>query len=119
MKYLTKLEQVKILKKHGFKFNQIIRHLYASYEFNPGFLVCSFDSELYIGNRKYTKSQLLNKIDEIKIRYYIRFHTNETRLLNRIARNRRKAMKVKDGGMSWAPIGIKIGEPKGQLKLVA
>ena len=84
------INQVKILKEHGFKFKRISGRSRAVYAFNSVFIT------IY---KYYTKKDLLDKIREAK---------------NTSARSFRSSFKLIQGGYSWVPTGIKTqqGEQK-------
>ena len=106
------LDQVKLCKEMGLVFDTItysgkVRMKYNEY------------SQYFIINRSYSKKQLIELLDIYKIKMVIRnikdFEYNKQRRVRAL----RQRMKVVNGGLNWCPIGIKIGQATGKLKLVA
>lgn len=119
-KYLTLKEQVKICKENGFKFRYIYRSEYNQTAIRMDYMPDDWRSEISLKRTiKFTKDSLIEKLDQIKMIAHLRIIQDEIYESNRRAKFRRKSFKVVSGGMAWCPTGIKTGEPKGKLKLVA
>lgn len=108
---MTLCEQMTIAKSMGFKFEYISAT-------GRVYLIVNNNYSIELTQNS-TKSKLLTKLDRALMISHIRLHRDEINRVDSIACNRRKQFKVISGGMSWAPIGLKIGQPQGKLRLVA